>query len=128
MKEIEISVDNFSKAVLKLEKGIKKANDELGRDGVIQRFEFTFELFWKTLKLLLNWEGIPCKTPRSGVKEAFRNDLIVKSEIYLDMLADRNRSSHIYDEATSIEIFKRIKDSYLTELQKAENNFQDYLE
>ncbi len=126
MKEIEISIDNFSDAVSRLEEGIQKAKDELARDGVIQRFEFTFELFWKTLKLILNFEGIACNTPRNCIKEAFRNEMIVESEIYLDMLDDRNRSSHIYDETTSKEIFERIKTGYLSKLKKAEKGFHNY--
>lgn len=126
MKEIEISINNFSDAVSRLEEGVQNAEDELSRDGVIQRFEFTFELFWKTLKLVLNFEGIACKTPRSCIKEAFRNEMFVESEIYLDMLDDRNSSSHIYDESTSIEIFKRIKTAYLSKLKKAEKDFHTY--
>lgn len=43
--------------------------DELDRDGVIKRFEFTFELFWKTIKMLLEYEGFDCAGPRSCIKE-----------------------------------------------------------
>lgn len=58
MSEIEKSVQQFNEAVDKLSEGIRQASDELDRDGVIQRFEFTFELFWKTLKRIPGQEGL----------------------------------------------------------------------
>ena len=92
--------------------------DELDRDGVIQRFEFTVELFWKTLKLLLAYQGIDCASPRRCIKEAFRAGLIGDDEILLDMLEDRNRSSYIYDESTAEEIFERIVKVYVPTLER----------
>jgi nucleotidyltransferase substrate binding protein (TIGR01987 family) len=127
MKAIEISVSNHEKAVTKLSNGIDQAENELDRDGVIQRFEFTFELFWKTLKLVVEYEGFDCKSPRSCIKEAYKRDIIVDGEIYLDMLDDRNLSSHVYDEQTSIEIFERIKQQYLERLKEASEKFKRYV-
>jgi len=111
MNEIELSVNNFARAVDKLTEGINQASSELDRDGVLQRFEFSFELFWKTLKLILRFEGFDCQSPRNCIKEAFRHGYLAEGEIYLDMLEDRNLSSHIYDEQTSIDIFDRIKNT-----------------
>lgn len=128
MKEIKIAVDRYSDALHKLVAGTEEARDELDRDGVIQRFEFTFELCWKTLKLILDYEGFDCQSPRSCLKEAFRRGYIVDSEIYLDMLEDRNRSSHIYDEKTSIEIFEHIEEIYADKLLEAGNKFQEYVD
>lgn len=127
MKEIRIAVERYTDALNKLVEGIEKAQDQLDRDGVIQRFEFTFELCWKTLKLILEYEGFDCQSPRSCIKEAFRRDFIVDNEIYLDMLEDRNRSSHIYDEQTSIEIFDHIKERYSNKLVGTGNKFQKYV-
>ncbi len=126
MKEIELSAKNFHKAVTKLEQGIEEAEDELDRDGIIQRFEFTFELFWKTLKLILEFEGWECKSPRSCLKQAFRHEYIDEGEIYLDMLEDRNRSTHIYKEEMSKDIFERVKNDYLERLIKGDHFFQKY--
>lgn len=96
MKEIDIAVSNYTRAVGKLIDGLNEAKTELNRDGVIQRFEFTFELFWKSLRLILLHEGFECRSPRSCIKEAYRVGFVVDGEIYLDMLDDRNRTSHIY--------------------------------
>jgi len=127
MKEIEIAVDQYRDALDKLEEGVEEAQNELDRDGVIQRFEFTFELSWKALKLILEYEGFDCRSPRSCIKEAFRRDIIVDSELYLDMLEDRNRSSHIYDEQTSLEIFEHIKGDYVGKLSEMGDKFQRYV-
>ena len=74
--ELKYSFEKFQKAVKRLDEGIKKAKDQLDNDGVIQRFEFTFELTWKTLKLFLLNEGIITKSPKETLKEAFRFILI----------------------------------------------------
>ncbi|HKI45799.1 MAG TPA: HI0074 family nucleotidyltransferase substrate-binding subunit [Balneolales bacterium] len=127
MNEIEISVNNFSRAADKLIEGIKEAESELDRDGVLQRFEFSFELFWKTLRLILRFEGFDCQSPRSCIKEAYRHGYITDGEIYLDMLEDRNLSSHIYDEQTSIDIFSRIKNRYSKSLTESSDQFSKYI-
>jgi nucleotidyltransferase substrate binding protein (TIGR01987 family) len=119
--ELKYSIEKFNKALSRLAIGIKKAKDQLDNDGVIQRFEFTFELLWKTLRLFLLNEGIITKSPKEALKESFRFGLIKDEEIFLDMLDDRNQTSHIYSEDVSKEIVKRIKIFYLlklTELSK----------
>lgn len=114
--ELNYSIEKFNKALSKLNIGIKKAKDQLDNDGVIQRFEFTFELLWKTLRLFLLAEGITTKSPKEALKESFRFGLIKDEEIYLDMLEDRNQTSHIYSEEITREIVRRIKKFYLSKL------------
>ena len=116
--ELKYSIEKFNKALSRLNAGIKKAKDQLDKDGVIQRFEFTFELLWKTLRLFLLDEGIITKSPKEALKEAFRFGLIKDEEIFLDMLEDRNQTSHIYSEEISKEIVLRIKKFYLSKLTK----------
>ncbi len=114
--ELKYSIEKFNKALSRLNAGIKKAKDQLDNDGVIQRFEFTFELLWKTLRLFLLDEGIITKSPKEALKEAFRFGLIKDEDIFLDMLEDRNQTSHIYSEEISKEIVLRIKKFYLSKL------------
>jgi nucleotidyltransferase substrate binding protein (TIGR01987 family) len=111
-----LKISNFEKALNRLDEAVKIAKDDLDKDGVIQRFEFSVELLWKSLKAILNYLGIECYSPRSCIKEAFRAGIIDDDEIILDMLQDRNLSSHIYSETTSEEIFERIKNVYLNYL------------
>ncbi len=123
--EILLKINTLKKAFETLKKGVSEAETDLEKDGVIQRFEYTFELFWKTLKAILYYLGLECYSPRSCIKEAFRQGLIEDDEIFLDMLEDRNRSSHVYEERTSEEIFKRIKEVYVRILERAINGLEE---
>ena len=116
--DVILKLSYFQDALARLETGVEQAVNELDKDGVIQRFEFTFELLWKSLKALLAYEGIECYSPKSCIKEAFKAGKIPDDEIFLDMLEDRNLSSHIYDKHKSEEIFERIKRVYLPFLKK----------
>lgn len=119
MKEtLDYSIKQLEKAFLKLKNGAASARDDLDKDGVIQRFEFTSELFWKTLKIFLAYKGIETRTPRDSLKEAFRINLIEDEKLFLNMLEDRNKTSHIYDESTADDIFVRIKNEYVQLIEK----------
>ncbi len=119
MKDVlEYSLNKLKNAHQRLIEGIEQVKDELDRDGVIQRFEFTFELLWKALKIYLEYQGIIVKTPRSSFVEAFRAGLIGNEKIFLDMLEDRNNTSHIYDKETSEKIYNRIKKNYRIEISR----------
>ncbi len=107
------ALNKFEMAFTRLEKAAGRVVDDLDRDGVIQRFEFTFELLWKTAKIFLEYEGLRCVGPRSCIKEGVRREILVEGEVLLDMLEDRNKTSHIYDEHTAEEIFERIKNEYV---------------
>lgn len=113
MKEVDYALEKLRDAQARLCEGIELAQDELDKDGVIQRFEFTFELLWKAAKVFLAHEGIEAQTPRESVKEAFRIGLIEDEELFLDMLEDRNRTPHIYSKKISEQIFERIKLRYV---------------
>lgn len=107
------SYEKLKNAFDKLDEGAKIADDELYKDGVIQRFEFTFELLWKTLKIYLENQGIIVRSPRESFKEAFKFNLIEDEKVFLDMLKDRNDTTHIYDKKTAESIFNRIKLDYI---------------
>lgn len=111
--EIKYSFKKLDKAITRLEEGCSNAKDELDKDGVIKRFEFTFEIFWKTLKIFLEDQGILCKSPKSCLIEGFRFGMFSDEAVYLNMLEDRNLTSHVYDQLTSNEIFERIRKEYL---------------
>ena len=112
-EELNYALKKFKDATAKLEEGVQKAEGELERDGVIQRFEFSFELFWKTVKIFLKDKGINATTPKETLREAFRLEWIVDENQVLNMLEDRNKTTHIYDKATAQEIFDRIRNAYL---------------
>ncbi len=122
--EVKLAIKKLEKAFDRLKQAVKIAKDELDKDGVIHRFEFTVELLWKTLKIALEYDKVECYSPRDCIKKAFRYALIDDDEILLDMIDDRNRSSHIYDEKTSEEIFNRIKEVYVDVIEKILNKLK----
>lgn len=84
------------------------------RAGVIQAFEFTYELFWKTLQKLAQYEQIEAATPRASIQAGFQMGIIEDPEesIWLSLMKDRNLTCHTYHEDLSIEIYERIKNQY----------------
>lgn len=106
---------DFSHALERLQEAVKeKVSDKGGIivDGTIQRFEFTFELAWKLARATLAYNGIEADTPRLVIKEAYKAKLIQDGEAWIDMLEDRNRSSHIYDEKQAFKIYSKIKSNH----------------
>jgi len=79
-------------------------------DATIQRFEFTVELFGKLLKHILESKGVQVQYPKDILKEAYKGYLIDNEEQWLQMLKDRNLTSHTYDEKLAHIIFNRTKD------------------
>lgn len=119
MSDNNRKLDNFKRALARLQDGSKKydGEDDLSRDGLIQRFEFTFELAWKTLKVLFENEGLTgLNYPKTVLREAFSAGLIKDEELWLAMLKDRNSTAHIYSEELAIEICNNIQQIYIQEL------------
>lgn len=109
---------NLDNAMKRLEEALEEdPSNSLIVDGTIQRFEFTIELYWKTLKRLLLIEGIETKTPRETLKEAYQAGWLNREEDWLQMLRDRNATSHTYDEAAAREIVEHIH-QYFPEMKK----------
>ena len=120
MKRFEERKEDLKKATNKLNEALKEEETDLEIDGILHRFEFTFELAWKTMKDCLEDQGIVGKigSPREIIKEAFAAGLIENGEIWIDMMISRNELSHLYDEETSREIFDDIKEKYILEINK----------
>jgi nucleotidyltransferase substrate binding protein (TIGR01987 family) len=103
------SMVNLERALKRLEEALEEnAVNSLYIDGTIQRFEFTIELYWKTLKRLLKDEGIETKTPKEALKQAYAIGWIENEQAWLQMLKDRNETSHIYDEGKAKDIYDNI--------------------
>lgn len=93
---------NFEKAFQQLTEAVERFDEltDLEKEGMIQQFEFTFELSWKTLKDYLESQNVEVKFPRDVIKEAFHYEIIENGEAWLEMLEIRNLLSHTYDEET----------------------------
>lgn len=119
MKRLEQIESDFGKALKALEEAIGQARSELEIDGAIQRFEFTYELFWKMLGGYLQQQGIVVNTPKECFKESFRIGLVLDEQATMKMVDDRNLTMHIYDRGTSRGVFDRIKSLYLNVFSQA---------
>jgi nucleotidyltransferase substrate binding protein (TIGR01987 family) len=86
--------------------------------GLIQCFEYTFELSWKTLKDYLEFEGYDVKTPKETIKKAFQTGMIDDGLIWLDALDKRNIMSHTYSESTTKQTEELIKTKYYGMIKK----------
>lgn len=86
----------------------------LEQQGMIQTFEYTYELAWKTLKDVLSYQGFTeLISSRDTLREAFRQALVTDGAAWMQMLQDRNRTSHTDNEATAQEILGRIQSDYV---------------
>jgi nucleotidyltransferase substrate binding protein (TIGR01987 family) len=88
---------------------------ELEQEGVVQRFKYTYELGWKTLKDYLQHSGVTINpvTPRQVFKAAFKANLIDTESIWIDMLNHRNLLAHDYDENQFADALQAIFQDYL---------------
>lgn len=113
--------ENFKRAFLLLRDGIEPGVSNLSqleREGIVQRFEYTFELAWKTLKDFLEAEGVVVtpSTPRQVLKEAFKAKILEDGQLWIDMLDHRNLLSHRYDGRSFDEASAAIEQQYLAAL------------
>jgi nucleotidyltransferase substrate binding protein (TIGR01987 family) len=127
--------ENFSRAFILLRSALEeKALEDfsaLEQEGIIQRFEYSFELAWKTLKDYLEYSGLSLTeiTPRNVIKEAAASGVFnsagVSGEIFLEMLLARNALSHTYDFEKFKIVLQKINLYFLGELEKL---YQFFLE
>lgn len=103
------SLDNLGRALQRLREALEETKENsLIIDGTIQRFEFVFEMFWKTFKRLLILEGIQTSTPRESLKKAYEARWLQDEMTWLQMLKNRNDTSHVYIEELALQIYKDI--------------------
>lgn len=85
------------------------------RDSAIQRFEICAELSWKTLRAFqVDQQALVLNSPIAVLRQAYSDDLVRDEKEWVDLLKDRNLTSHVYDEATADTIFTRIEGVYIT--------------
>ena len=119
--KLKMKFADLYKASKKLEDVLQRDyhEDSIVIDATIQRFEFTFELSWKLMKAMLEYDGFDnVSSPRRAIREGFKQGYVHDGSAWIKMLEDRNRTSHTYDEDTAIEIVVEIKDKYMELIKK----------
>ena len=121
--------DNYKRAQSQLDAAVQLLRQRdlsnLEKQGVIQAFEFTWELAWNLLKDYLTWQGETEITgARDAIRESFKRGLIEEGQIWMAMLQDRYRTSHTYNESTMREILASIDTSYQPQLAAMRKRFK----
>ncbi|MDD3570489.1 MAG: nucleotidyltransferase substrate binding protein [Lachnospiraceae bacterium] len=125
-------IDNFLKAIIRLNEAIAvynaNPNNTVIRDGVIQRFEFTFELSWKAIKEYLVDQGMEkeLQFPKQVLKTAYESYIISDENIWLEMVDARNATSLIYDDNTAGKIAENICSRFIVQLMALSKYFKDH--
>ena len=123
-------IENYHHAMAQLEEAVavysRDRGDSLYRDGLIQRFEFTVELAWKSLNEYLEDQGtvLSITSPRAVLKDAYAAGVIMDADVWDEIIRSRNVTSHVYDEKTAIEVADRVCNTYLPVLKKLDNFYR----
>ncbi len=107
-------LSNFRRVLAQLNDAVElmqqRELSRLEKQGVIQAFEYSYELGWNTLKDFLVWQGLEgIVGSRDTIREGFSKGLIEDGHGWMQMLTDRNRTSHTYNEETAEAILENIR-------------------
>ena len=111
---------NFEKAFLQFDEAVSTIDElsVLEKEGLIQRFEYTFELAWKTLKDYLESQEVEAKFPREVIKKGFQYEIISDGEMWMEMLEKRNLMAHTYDEEIFEKAVSQVVNLFYPEVKK----------
>ena len=130
MSRLSERIENFSRAYLLFEQAKltydSNTTNDIYKLALTQSFEIVFELGWKILKDQLNLKGIEVFAPRDAIKEAFAANILPTAQIWIDMLKDRNSSTHEYNQEKVDKIIYSISNIYYDELKGFYNTVKDF--
>jgi nucleotidyltransferase substrate binding protein (TIGR01987 family) len=99
--------------------------DEMIKEGLIQRFEYTHELAWNVMKDYATFQGnANVGGSRDATREAFQLKLFSEGKVWMDMIISRNQSSHTYNEDTADGIFSKIMNNYYPAFLEFQKNME----
>ena len=99
--------------------------DEIVKEGLIKRFEYTHELAWNVMKDYAIYQGNPTVGgSRDATREAFQLQLFSDGHVWMDMISSRNLTSHTYNEETANEIYNIVLDSYFPAFIEFKENME----
>jgi len=107
MTRLESLIKDLKKANKRLKEAVKAKPTRMNKDATIQRFEFTFELAWKTLQAYIKDQGFDCKSPKNCIREAARLEIIDNPEKWFKFLDHRNLIAHTYNKKLADKIYKK---------------------
>lgn len=102
-------IKQLKNAVARFAEVLELPETEVNRDATIQRFEFTFELAWKTIKAIATKDGLEVVSPADTIRVGRQMGLIDDVESWFNFLDVRNATSHVYDELMAKDVYLKIK-------------------
>lgn len=125
--------DNYQRALHALEEAVELSRQRpltrLEQQGLIQGFEFTHELAWKTLKDFLQYRGLSGVIgSRDAARVAFREGLVIDGELWMEMVKSRNLTSHTYREEVADEIAGKILQQYYCAFCELKSTLANWLD
>lgn len=120
---------DYKNALLRLKEALQEEASDIVIDGILHRFEFTFELAWKTIKDYLEYMGISEKigSPRENIQLAYKQGIISDGDLWIEIMLARNSLSHLYDEQQSRKIYNDIKSKYIKAFEELDERFDNIL-
>ena len=121
MEKVEYKFKQLQNAFTRLEEALSLEfpTPSTKVDSVIQRFEFTTELFWKFLKALLEYKGVTVNAaPIDVIRAAKVAGVLPADDQWIALVRDRNITSHTYDDAQAMAIYERVKNIYTAMFKK----------
>lgn len=105
---IDLDISSFLKASQRFDEVLKVEKSDIVRDAAIQRFEFTYELAWKTLRKILIKRGQEENSPKMVFRSAAKDNLIENVEDWFEFVNLRNNTVHVYNEKIAEEIYVQL--------------------
>ena len=104
-------VESFKSALRRLEEVMAMERTAVIRDSAIQRFEFTLDLAWKTLKARIQeTKGVVCTSPKDCMRQAFQQNILSYDEFWITMVDLRNETVHTYNEKKADQIYGQLNE------------------
>ncbi len=117
--------DNFERAYGQFVKIIDIGDlSDIEKMALIQAFEFTFELAWKTMKDYLEEEGFQVDSPKSVIRQAFQSRYIDNAEVWMEAMKMRNLTVHTYNTKIMEETVAFVRDHFFPVLQGWYNSYK----
>jgi len=108
-EKLVVQIQQLEKAIARLAETLVLKPTQVHQDATIQRYEFTFELAWKTMQSFAFEKGIKVISPKDSIRTAAQLSIIEDIESWFDFLDARNMSSHIYDEKMANLVYQEAK-------------------
>ena len=120
---------NFERAFLFFQTAVDQGSySPIEVGGLVQSFEFTFELGWKTIKDYLYEQGIETQYPRQALKEAFHSKLIEDGHTWMHMLEKRNELFHTYNQEVAYHAVETIRHQYHPAVEQVYHFFKTHID